>query len=249
VEVPRLIKMLKLKDRPALDAEMNRSGTTLKDVQRQFVEKTIASEWLRQKAPKPRPVTPEEMLEYYQQHIDEYKYEAQVKWEELMVRFDRFGGDRDAAWSALAKIGNEAWTSLRTNPAARGPAFAEIAKNKSHGFTAKDGGMHDWMTLGALKSAALNNALANMPLGQMSEGLESDVGFHIVRVLDRKAAGVVPFTEAQTKIKEKLEVEQKMRLLEAELEKLRKSAKVWTIFDGDLGGDRLAEVLKSTQRR
>ena len=57
--------------------------------------------------------------EYYQQHINEYKYEAQVKWEELMVRFDKFGGDRDAAWSALAKMGNQAWTVIRANPAAR----------------------------------------------------------------------------------------------------------------------------------
>jgi hypothetical protein len=189
------------------------------------------------------------MLEYYQQHINDYKYETQVKWEELMVRFDKFGGDRDAAWSALAKMGNQAWSVIRTNPAARGAAFAEIAKAKSHGFTATDGGLHDWMSPDALTSKALANALTNLAVGQMSEGLESDLGFHIVRVLDRKAAGIVPFTEAQTKIKERIEAEQKTKFLEAELDKLRKSAKVWTIFDGDLGGDRLMEALRATQRR
>jgi hypothetical protein len=250
VEIPRLLKMLNVKDRPSLEAVMQKNGTTLKDVQRQFTEKTIAGEWLRQKAQKPKPVTHEEMLEHYQQHINEYKFEAQVKWEELMVRFDKFGGDRDAAWSALAKMGNQAWTVIRTNPAARGPAFAEIAKAKSHGFTAQNGGLHDWMSPEALTSKTINNALNNLPLGQMSEGLESDLGFHIVRVLDRKAAGVVPFTEAQAKIKEKLEGEQRTKLLTAELDKLRQSAKVWTIFDGDIGGARLLEALnKDAQRR
>jgi hypothetical protein len=248
-EIPRLIKMLNVKDRPGLDAAMQKNGTTLKDVQRQWGEKTIAGEWLKQKAPKSTPITHEEMLEFYQQHINDYKFDAQVQWEELMVRFDRFGGDRDAAWSALAKMANEVWTKIRTNPAARGPAFADVAKAKSHGFTAKEGGFHDWMSPEAFNSAALNSALANLPLGEMSEGIESELGFHIVRVLDRKGPGCVPFTEAQTAIKKKLEAAQKMKLINAELDKLRKVAKVWTIFDGDLGGDRLAEALNSTQRR
>ena len=43
----------------------------------------------------------------------------------------------------------------------------------------------------------------------MSHGIESEQGFHIVRVLERKEAGRTPFTEAQAKIREKLEAEQK----------------------------------------
>jgi hypothetical protein len=105
------------------------------------------------------------------------------------------------------------------------------------------------MSPDSLTSKVLTNALNNLPLGQMSEGLESDLGFHIVRVLDRKAAGVVPFTEAQAKIKERLEGEQRTKLLTAELDKLRRSAKVWTIFDGDIGGARLQEALKQDAQR
>jgi parvulin-like peptidyl-prolyl isomerase len=86
-------------------------------------------------------------------------------------------------------------------------------------------------------------------LGQLSHGIESEHGFHIVRVLERKMAGRTPFTEAQSKIREKLEAEQKEVLLTAELQEVRKKARVWTKWDGDLTGERLAEVLSGKQKR
>jgi hypothetical protein len=166
-----------------------------------------------------------------------------------MVRFDRSGGDRDAAWKALAEMGNDVWTKVVANPTIRGPVFAEIAKAKSHGFTAHDGGAHDWTTYGSLMCEEINQALETLEVGQLSPGIESPQGFHIVRVLERKLAGRTPFTEAQAKIREKLEAEQKETLLNAELAELRKSARVWTIWHGELNGPQLAELLDGKQKR
>jgi hypothetical protein len=78
----------------------------------------------------------------------------------------------------------------------------------------------------------------------MSDGLESEQGFHIVRVLERKQAGRTPFTEAQAAIRKSLEDEQKSTLLEGELIKLRATARAWTIFDGELNGAQLNEALQ-----
>ncbi len=249
IEIPRLIKMLKVSDRSDLETALKKNGTSLKDVQRQFTEKTIAGEWLRQRAPKPKPVTYDDLLEYYQQHVSDYDFPAQVKWEELMVRFDRFAGDRDAAWRALAQMGNEAWNTAQARPDVHGPIFAEVAKAKSQGFSAAQGGLHDWATQGSLKCEALNNALEKLPLGQMSAGIESELGFHIVRVLGRKPAGRTPFTESQAAIRDKLESAAKNSLLAAELDKVRKEARVWTVFDGDISGARVSELLDSKQRK
>jgi len=249
IEVPRLIKMFKVNDRPALEEALKRSGTSIKDVQRQFTEKTVAGEWIRQRTPKPKPIAHEEMLAYYQDHLKEYEYPSQVRWEELMVRFDRRQGSREAAWQALAEMGNEVWSKVVADPTLRGPVFAEVAKAKSHGFTAADGGLHDWTTLGALKCEAMNAALATLAVGQMSDGIESELGFHIVRILERKDAGRTPFTEAQTKIRETLAAEQKEALITAELAKVRKSARVWTTWDGELNGERLTAALDGKPKR
>ena len=248
-EIPRLIKMLKLKDRSALAEFLERNGTSLKDLQRQFGERTIAGEWLRQSAPKPEQVTHEKMLNYYNEHLKDYEYPAQAKWEEVMIRFNRVGGDRSAAWKACAELGNEIWQKVAKNPQLRGPVFAELAQAKSHGFTAQEGGIKDWTTRGALRCEAMNEALFSLQIGQMSNIIESEHGFHIIRVLDRKEDGRTPFTETQADIRKELEKSRQRQLVEAEMARRRKKSRVWTIFDGHLSGTDLAAMLSDRRRR
>jgi hypothetical protein len=248
VEIPRLLEILKVKDRVELEAKLQQSGSSLKSVQRQFTERTVAQEWMRQKTPKGKPVTHEELLAYYQDHLKEYEYLAEVKWEELMVRFDRVGGNREAAWKKLAEMSNEVWALVEANPNLRGPVFAQVAKAKSHGFTADKGGLQQ-NGLGDLKCEALNEALANLQLGQMSDRIESDQGFHIVRVLERTPAGRKSFVDVQPEIRKALEAEQKEAAIASELAQIRKTARVWTTWDGDLNGERLAQALGGKQKR
>ncbi|MBX3433878.1 MAG: peptidyl-prolyl cis-trans isomerase [Pirellulales bacterium] len=249
IEIPRLLQMTGATNRVELEEKLQASGAALKDIQRQFVERTIATEWVRQKTPKLKPVTHDEMLEYYREHKSEYEHPAKVRWEELMVRLDRFGGDRQAAWKALAEMGNDVWTKVVLNPELRGPVFAEVARAKSQGFTAHEGGLHEWETLGSLRCEAMNDVLRTLQIGQMSDGIESELGFHIVRVLDRKEAGCTPFTEAQAEIRKALEEKQRAEGTEAEIAKLMSEARVWTLFDGDLRGSDLQQALSGRKRR
>ncbi len=248
-EIPRLVKALELEDRRELVELLENFGSSLSDVQRQFNEKTIAGEWLKQSVAKPKPVTHQDMLDYYQEHLEEYDYTSQAKWEELMLRFDRFESDRAATWSAIAEIGNELWQQVVANPQVRGAVFTQIAKEKSHGFTAKEGGQHDWITRGSLRSKTIDKAIFSLQVGQLSNILESEDGFHIVRVLERKDAGRTSFVEAQAKIRQQIENERRRGLFEAALVKLRKKSRVWTVFDGDISGPELSELLEQKSRR
>jgi hypothetical protein len=250
-EIPRLVKMLEVKDQRELSEELQKMGTSLPEMQSQFNERTIAGEWLRQLAPKPEEVTYDELVANYQEHVEQGKYDhpAQAKWEELTVRIDRFGGDRAAAWRAIAEMGNQVWKRVAANPDLRGAVFAELAKEKSHGFTAKQGGAHDWTTKDALRNLKVDEALFSLELGQLSNIIEFEGAFYLVRVLERKEAGRTPFTEAQAEIRKTLEGERKQGLVEEELVKLRKQSRVWTIFDGDLPGPRLAELLDRPKKR
>ena len=251
MEVPRLMKMLDVEDRKELTGTLQKLGASLPEMQRQFNERTIAGEWLRQLAPKPKEVSYDQLVAYYKEHEAGGKYDqpAQARWEELMVRFDRFRGDRAAAWRAIAEMGNQVWQRVAANPGLRGAVFTELAKEKSHGFSAQQGGAQDWTTKGALRHQKIDDALFSLEVGQLSDILETDQGFHIVRVLERKDAGRIPFTESQAQIRKELERGRKQELIEAELVRLRKEGRVWTIFDGDLSGARVAEMLDRPQRR
>jgi hypothetical protein len=234
-ELPRLMKALDVDNQRDLERELARLGSSLADVRRGFNEKVIASEWIRSKVKIDEEVSPDEMLAYYRAHLTDYDYPTQARWEELMVRKDRFQ-DPSKAYAELARMGNEVW-QRGTKSQVQGPAFAEVAKAKSDGFTAKDGGVHDWTTKGALKSAVIDKALFNLAIGQMSPILESEEAFHIVRVLERKEAGRRPFTEVQGEIRERLKEERFQAEVKEYLSELRRNARIWTVYTGDVSAD------------
>ena len=247
-EMPELMKQLKVDNQRDLERELARLGSSLADTRRAFNEKVIASEWVRSKVKINEEVTPDEMWEYYQAHLADYDYPTQARWEELMVRKSRFAEPREA-FAELARMGNEVWQRGMAQ-GVRGPAFAEVAKAKSDGFTAKDGGLHEWTTKGALKAEEIDHALFSLQVGQMSPILISDEGFHIVRVLERKEAGREPFTEVQGKIRDKLKEQRFDAEVEAYLSKLRRNASIWTAFTGKVSADvLLGRAPDESQRR
>ena len=82
-------------------------------------------------------------------------------------------------------------------------------------------------------SKTLDQAIFSLPPNQLSQILEDERGFHIVRVLEREEAGRTPFTEAQVKIKEELRNKRVKQEIADHLERLREATPIWTIFDGE----------------
>jgi acyl-CoA thioesterase len=247
-ELPELMKQFKVDNQRDLERELARLGSSLADVRRAFNEKVIASEWIRTKVKPNEEVSPEEMLAYYQSHLSDYEYPNQVRWEELMVRKSRFRHPAEA-YAELARMGNEVWVR-GSQQGVQGPAFAEVAKAKSDGFTAKEGGVHEWTTQRSLKTAAIDEALFTLQVGQMSPILESDEAFHIVRVLERKEAGRRPFTEVQGEIRERLKEERFQAGVTEYLGKLRREARIWTVYAGNTSADvLLGRKPEETQQR
>ncbi len=74
----------------------------------------------------------------------------------------------------------------------------------------------------------------------MSQIIESDTGFHIVRVVERKDAGRKPFTEVQVKIREKLKDDRLHAAQDKYLAQLRDEARIETIYSGHISADALA---------
>ena len=235
-ELPQLMKELKVDNQRDLEKELARLGSSLADVRRTFNERVIASEWIRSKVKVNEDVSPEEMLDYYHQHQADYDYPSEARWEELAVRKSRFKSAAEA-YAEIARMGNEvSWKE--THGSVKDGAFAEVAKAKSDGFTAKKGGVHDWTTKGALQCKAVDDALFTLKVGQMSPTIIDDGdSFHIVRVLERKEAGRKPFTEVQDDIRDKLKEEHFHTEAEKYLSKLRRDARIWTVYTGNVSAD------------
>jgi hypothetical protein len=236
-EIPVLLKQLEVSNSVELERELVRLGSSLADVRQAFNEKAIAGEWIRTKVVVNEEVSPDEMLAFYQSHLANYEHPAKVRWEELMVHKSRYPTPAEA-YAAIAVMGNEVFQRAAADPV-RGPAFAEVAKVKSDGYTAKEGGLKDWTDQGSLRIKAIDEALFTLEVGQMSPIIEDDDAFYIVRVLERKAAGRQPFTEVQGKIREDLKDERFQQAVEKFLTKLRGQASVWTAFTGNIAAEEL----------
>ena len=92
-------------------------------------------------------------------------------------------------------------------------------------------------------SRYLESPLFSLPVGELSEIIEDDEGFHIIRVVERTPAHLVPFTEAQVEIKKSLQNQRRQKQVEEYVTNLRKTTPTWTIFDDQQGSRKLTERL------
>jgi hypothetical protein len=221
----KLMEKYQATTRSELEAKMAAQGQSLDRQRQMYLERSLAGGWENQHIKENREVPLSEQVGYYQQNIAEFSYPAKARWEELMVSFDRFN-NRQEALVAMAEMGNAVL---------RGADFAEMAKARSHGPTRLDGGVYDWTTKGSLVSKVLDEAIFGLPIGRMSQILEDDNGYHIVRVIERVDAGRKEFLEAQTEIRKKLRDQDIERQTKEFLAKMKSRTPVWTIFDQQSG--------------
>ncbi len=194
-----------------------------------------------------RQIKPEEvptvtqMTHYYETHKDDFTTPAKVRWEELTVSKAKYAGKNEAL-AAIARMGNRVLVG--------GEPFAEVAKQSSDGFTAMKGGLRDWVSKGSLTDKEIDEALfsPNLPVGKLSQIIETPQDYNIVRIVQRVDRKTEEFTEAQDKIRKKITEERTERQFREYLERLEKRTPIWTIFDGTGGNLSLAERLNEKQR-
>jgi hypothetical protein len=222
-ELPKAVKKAKVASPLELEADLRKYGSSIADQKRRFVERVLAQSMLGQNIDYQPEVTHREMADHWRENEKEFDRPAKARWEKLTVTFDRFA-TKEEAWVALGNMGNEVL---------RGAPFAAVAQRNSQGVDASDGGYHDWTTKGSLASDVLDRAIFTLPMGQLSERIEDERGFHIVRVTERDNGGPVPFLEAQAEIKKKLRKQKVRKQVNEYVARLKKEVHVWTIFDQD----------------
>ncbi len=223
-ELPKLLEKYQVETSAQLDAKMREFGWSLAKQRRMYGERNLGMAGAFQKIDRNPEITHDEMLKAYEENAAKYAVLAQARWEQLMVRFDKFPS-RQAAFDAISAMGNEVVLG--------GTPLWAVAKRSSHGFAAESGGQHNWTNQGSLASSVLDQAIFELPIGQLSQILEDEQGYHIVRVIERRGAGRTPFTEAQVEIKQKLQEEKRKAALQEHLNKLRREIPVWMVEESE----------------
>ncbi|QJR82066.1 peptidylprolyl isomerase [Alteromonas pelagimontana] len=134
-----------------------------------------------------------EIDEYYQNNQDRYRKEEQRRVSHILIEF----GDDEAAAKAeaealLAKIKD-------------GADFAQVAKENSQDtLSAENGGDLDFISPDMMDSAFDEAAFGLANKGDVSGVVETEFGYHIIKLTDVKPEQVTPFEEVSTEIRETL---------------------------------------------
>ncbi len=222
-EVVELKKKFDVDTLIELDGVLREKGTSLKGRERDFMDAMLGHMFMKESVNQNPHVTIAEINDYYITHQDEFNQLARASWEQFTVLFANHP-TREAAMTKISAMGREAYF---------GGNFRPIARAQSEEPFAADGGFHDWTNQGSLASKTLDKQIFSLPLNEMSEIIEDDTGFHIVRVLKREAAGVRSLSAVQESIREKLKQGKIRESQMAMIEKMQTQVPVWTIFPQD----------------
>jgi len=135
-------------------------------------------------------VDDQEVTDYYELNLIEYTTEEKRRLSHILV--ESGDGAEDKINQAKAKLDS-------------GEDFAEVAKALSTDtFSAENGGDLEWVEAGVMGDKFDEAAFALTNIGDVSEIVESDFGFHIIKMTDFTPEVVKPFTEVEQEIKEQL---------------------------------------------
>jgi peptidyl-prolyl cis-trans isomerase C len=223
-EQPRMMESFEVDSEEALDAKLRSFGSSLKKARKLYTEKTLGMILLKQKVEDDPKVSHQELLDRYESKKDSYFRPARVKYEELVVKFAKFPGKREA-WDELADMGREVYFGA--------PLWA-VAKRRSQGVgAATSGGQSGWTGKGSLVTTKVEEALFQIPIGKLSQIIEDGDALYIVRVQEREDERYTPFEEVQEDLRDEIKQEKISKAQEEYILSLYERTHVWNSFEHD----------------
>lgn len=169
-------------------------------------------------------VSSDEIKQYFEEAKPRYLQEPeQVSAQHILIRVDRQAPENDIM-AARAKI-DEVYKKA-TAPDAD---FTKLAKQFSEGPTGPEGGNLGWFTrqdyardynMPAMVTEFEQAAFALEP-GQVSEPFQTDFGWHILKVNDKKPNSYIPLEEVKEEIKKTIKTGKTLDLARSRAEELK----------------------------
>jgi peptidyl-prolyl cis-trans isomerase SurA len=176
-----------------------KEGQTLESVKKEIRGQMMRARLLRREVKSKIIVSDEEIGEYYNKNRRDYEGKETVRIKQLLLLLPP-----NANETIKTKMKNQALQLHKRVMA--GESFDSLIVKYSQGPAAAQGGDVGFIERGTILPE-VEAAAFRLPIGQISEVIESGVGFHIIQVLDKKGAGLKPIAAVREEIKTKLEDE------------------------------------------
>lgn len=159
----------------------------------------------------------EEIENFYNSHKAEFSTGEQVLASHILVKTDT-PESKPAAKEKISAI-RKRIVSIKDS-GERGQAFCKEAQANSDCPSGQNGGSLGWFGRGAMVSA-FDKAVFEMEIGEISDIIETQFGYHIILKVDAKEGGVPTLAEAESNIRDLLRSDARGRAVAALVEELR----------------------------
>src|SRR5262249_36663781 len=168
-----LKKRYGLKTDEDLKAALRAQGMTLEGMRRQLERNFMVNEYMKSRIfPSIERITHEQILEYYQQHPNEFERTDSVKWYDIFIDVARFKSQAESQQFA-EDIANRART---------GEDFRQLALKSDHGDSSYRSGEGFGTRHGEIKPAEIEPVVFSMQEGQVGPVMQLGNGYHIFKV-------------------------------------------------------------------
>jgi peptidyl-prolyl cis-trans isomerase C len=165
-----------------------------------------------------QPPADAQVREFYDKNPDKFKQDEAVRASHILFKVEE---SADAA--TKKKVRDQAESVLKQ--ARAGADFAELAKKHSADGSAQQGGDLNFFTKGQMVPA-FDQAAFSLKLGEISDIVTTQFGYHIIKVTEHRAPSAVPFEQVSERIKEYLTEQQKQQKVEGFISTLKQKAKI-----------------------
>ena len=210
----------KLPEDMTFDDVLEKMNLTLDEARKEMSE-GLAINKLIEDVTKSMKAGEEAIAKFYEENARYFEKPEQVEASHILIKLDEADATNETA-KAAAKAKAE---SLRAQILA-GTNFAELAAIHSDCPSKAQGGSLGSFRRGQMVKPFEDAAFA-LGTNEVSEVVETQFGFHVIKVTGKTPAGKTPLAEVREQIEEHLSGEQKMEAVQKLIEDLKAKAKVF----------------------
>jgi peptidyl-prolyl cis-trans isomerase C len=208
----------KIGNADAFDAYLKRTGLSEEQLRERIQKGLIVKRLLHREVIRQIKVSEAEMQAFFSRHPEFFIRKDQVRVRQIFVAFHR-GDDVSARGEALLRI-QSIQDRLR-----QGADFAALALEYSEDPSKARGGDLGYLERNQLIPAFAEAAFALQP-GEISDIVESRIGYHLIKMVDRNPSSQMAYRNTRTKIERTLRRNKEKAAAADYLAKLKSQAKI-----------------------
>lgn len=213
----------KIKKRYGSSEEFNKllkeSGETFSEFRERVKQQLIALSFASQKRKefeKEITISEPEILKYYNEHPEEFSHPQRSLVRRIFLSASKNPSERESVKRRIYEI----YEKIQN-----GADFKELASTVSEGPEVEQNGLIGWVAKGDLIKE-LEEFVERASPGEVSAPIETEWGFHILKVEEKQEAGVIPYEQAKIIIEPKLKESYVNERYQKWIDELKKGARI-----------------------